>query len=140
MTNILLQVANDSIVKVPTVQSSTYVSNIWLWISIFELLIIIFLSYHLKTKKSELEFGDLPKNKLKTAKTTSIDMDNLMNSINGAGGLYKELSKKCHPDLFVNSDKQSLAEEIFQEITKNKRNFKALQDLRVRAINELEIN
>jgi hypothetical protein len=140
MTNILLQITNDSIVKVSTVQSSTYISNIWLWISIFELLIIIFLFYKLKNKRPELEFGDLPKDKLKTAKSTSIDMDNLMNSINGAGELYKELSKKCHPDRFVNSDKQSLAEEIFQEISKNKRNFKALQDLKVRAINELEIN
>lgn len=140
MKNILLQVTNDSIVKVSTMQSSTYVNNIWLWISIFELLIILFLFYKLKNKKSELEFGDLPKDKLITAKSTFIDMDNLMNSINGAGELYKELSKKCHPDRFVNSDKQTLAEEIFQEISKNKRNFKALQDLKVRAINELEIN
>ncbi|HLU86830.1 MAG TPA: hypothetical protein VKZ44_03675, partial [Taishania sp.] len=96
--------------------------------------------YKLRYKKSELEFSDLPKEKLKTAKSTSIDMDNLMNSINGAGELYKELSRKCHPDRFVKSDKQSLAEEIFQEISKNKRNFKALQDLKVRAKNELEIN
>jgi hypothetical protein len=140
MKNILLLVKNDSIVKVSTLQSSTYFNNIWLWMSIFEFLIIIFLFYKLKNKKSGLEFNDLPKDKLKTAKSTSIDMDNLMNSINGAGELYKELSKKCHPDRYVNSDKQSLAEEIFQEISKNKRNFKALQDIKVRAINELKIN
>jgi hypothetical protein len=140
MTNTLLQVTNDGIVKVSEVQSSTYFSNIWLWISIFEFLIIIFLFYKLKNKNSGLEFSELPKEKLKTAKSTSIDMDNLMNSINGAADLYKELIKKCHPDRFVNSDKQSLAEEIFQEISKNKRNFKALQDLKVRALNELKIN
>jgi len=140
MTNNLLQIANDSIVSSTAVKSSGYVSNVWLWLSIIELLIIIFLIYKLKKKKPVLEFEDLPKEKLKDAKSKTIDMDNLMNSINGAGDLYKELSKKCHPDRFINSDKQSLAEEIFQEISKNKRNFKALQILKVRAENELEIN
>lgn len=140
MGKFLLQAVNDSIVSVSTAQGFMNFRDIWLWISIFELLIIVYLFYKLKFKKHRLDFSDLSKEKLQTAKATSIDMDNLMNSINGAGELYKELSRKCHPDRFVNSNKQSLAEEIFQEISRNKRNFKALQDLKNRAINELEIN
>jgi hypothetical protein len=140
MKNILLQIANDSLVNVISVKSSSSLNNFWLWVSIIEMVLIIILFYKLNNKKTSLEFSDLPKEKLKGAKSKDIDMDNLMNSINRAGNLYKELSKKCHPDRFINSEKQALAEEIFQEISKNKRNFKALQDIKIRAKNELEIN
>lgn len=140
MANILLQVANDSIANVTTIKSESYLSNFWLWLSILELLIIVLLVYKLKKKSSDLVFKDIPKDKIKDAKSTTIDMNNLMNSINNASELYKELSKNYHPDRFVNSDKQTLAEEIFQEISKNKRNFNALQNLKIRAKNELEIN
>ncbi|MCH3884774.1 hypothetical protein [Tenacibaculum aquimarinum] len=66
-------------------------------------------------------------------------MDALMNNINSSKLLYKELSRVCHPDRFVNSDKQKIAEEIFKNISKNKRKFKELEILKERAINELKI-
>jgi curved DNA-binding protein CbpA len=67
-------------------------------------------------------------------------MNSLMDSINGSKDLYKELSRVCHPDRFTNSDKQKNAEEIFQEISKNKRDFNKLSELKKRVIAELNIN
>ena len=40
-------------------------------------------------------------------------MNNLMDSMHKSRNLYKELSKKCHPDRFINNPKQKIAEEIF---------------------------
>ena len=113
---------------------------IWFWLSIVEFLFIVFLVMRLRKTKSNLAFSELGKSSVKSAKAQSIDMDNLMDSINVARGLYKELSNKCHPDRYINKPEQKLAEEIFQEITANKRNFEKLSALKIRATNELNIN
>lgn len=140
MKNILLQVKTDSLVAetVSTPDSTTY--SIWFWIALIEFAIIAFLLFKLKKKGNDLIFGDLSKDKMRNAKKSDVDMDNLMNSINGSKDLYKELSRTCHPDRFINSDKQKLAEEIFQDISKHKRDFKKLSELKERAITELNIN
>jgi curved DNA-binding protein CbpA len=67
------------------------------------------------------------------------DMKNLVNSIAKSRELYKELSRQCHPDRFVNTDLQPTAEDIFQEISRNKRNYKILLALKERAIEKLNI-
>lgn len=127
--------------KVATLHSSNSIwTSFWFWVAIIEFVIIIFLLIRQKHKNTDLAFSDIGKEALKNSKTANIDMDNLMNSINIAGELYKELSRKCHPDLFVNMPNQKIAEEIFQEISKNKRNFEKLSALKQRAINELNLN
>ncbi|MBK6902420.1 MAG: hypothetical protein IPH04_06325 [Saprospirales bacterium] len=68
----------------------------------------------------------MSKNKIKNIGSTNIDMNNLMNSIHGSRELYKELSKACHPDKFINTDKHKIAEEIFQNISMDKRNYEKL--------------
>lgn len=140
MTQILLQIKSDSLAIATTSSSNGLLSSTWFWLSIVEFIVIIFLLIRLKKKKTELAFSDLPKDKMKTAKSSNIDMDNLMNSINGSRDLYKELSKACHPDKFVNTEKQKIAEDIFQDISKDKRNFEKLLALKERAKNELNIN
>jgi len=70
----------------------------------------------------------------------SFDMDNLMNSINSSKSLYKELSRLCHPDRFIGDEKQNIAQEIFKEISKSKRDFGKLESLKERAKKELNIN
>jgi len=140
MTQILLQIKSDSLAIATTSSSNGLLSSTWFWISIVEFAVIIFLLLRLKKKKTELAFSDLPKDKMKNAKSSSIDMDNLMNSINGSRDLYKELSKACHPDKFVNTEKQKIAEDIFQDISKDKRNFEKLLAHKERAKNELNIN
>ena len=140
MTQIILQIKSDSLAVATASSSSGLLSSTWFCIAIVELFIIIFLLVRLKKKKTELAFSDLPKDKMKNAKSSLIDMDNLMNSINGSRDLYKELSKACHPDKFVNTEKQKIAEDIFQEISKDKRNFEKLLAHKERAKNELNIN
>jgi hypothetical protein len=76
---------------------------------------------------------------IKGSRKNDINMDNLMNNIHNSRLLYKELSRKCHPERFVNDPKQKIAEEIFQEISKNERNHKELSLLKLRAINELNL-
>ena len=114
--------------------------SLWFWFSIIELLLIIYLIYKLKSKSKKVELTDLDTNKIINSINIKIDMNNLMNSIHNSRTLYKELSKKCHPDRFINDPKQKKAEEIFQEITKNERNYEKLSLLKLRAENELNIN
>lgn len=142
MSCFLLQVVNTSTEQTKDFDINNSFNFFWLLLilSIVEFLIIIYLILKIRKKNSNFDFNDIPKEKLRKAKSSSVDMDNLLNSINGAKDLYKELSRKCHPDRFINTDKQSLAEEIFQEISKNKRNFKALQNIKNRAEQDLEIN
>ncbi|WP_452230062.1 hypothetical protein [Lacinutrix sp. MEBiC02404] len=140
MINIISQIKTASTVTeiIPEADSTSF--SIWFWIAILEFIIIAFLFFRLNKKDNKLKFGDLTKDKMRNAKESNVDMDNLMNSINGAKDLYKELSRTCHPDRFINSDKQKLSEEIFQEISKSRRDFKKLTELKERAINELMIN
>tara|TARA_R110002050_G_scaffold204522_4_gene340186 strand:- start:112239 stop:112667 length:429 start_codon:yes stop_codon:yes gene_type:complete len=139
MRNILLQVKIDSIANEAIANTDSSFMSIWLWIALVELAIIIVLILKLKKKQKFLKFGDLSKNKMQHIKKSTINMDNLMNSINKSKDLYKELSRSCHPDLFVNTNKQVLAAEIFQEISKHKRDFQKLMELKEKAITELNI-
>jgi hypothetical protein len=133
-------IQNESLVQENIANSNSLITSIWFWISLVEFLIIVLFIIKLLKKKNNLAFSDLSKEQLKKAQSTNVDMDNLMNSINGARELYKTLSKTCHPDRFINSDKEKIAEKIFQEISKNKRNYNELVELKQRAINELNIN
>jgi|SRR5690554_3366094 len=140
MKYLLLLFSSDSVIINDLNLSVSDSFSIWFWIAIIELIIIVFLILKLNKKQKPLAFSNVSKEKLKQDMKKGVDMDNLMHSIVGAKELYKELSKKCHPDRFVNSDKQPNAEEIFQEITDSKRNFKKLEELKIRAIKDLEID
>lgn len=140
MKHILLQVKQDSVFTETITNIDSITFSKWFWIALIELVIITFLIFKLNKKGGDLKFGDLSKDKKRTAKKADVDMDNLMNSINGSKDLYKQLSRDCHPDRFINSDKQKIAEVIFQDISKNKRDFKKLTELKERAKIELNIN
>ena len=139
MKYILLQIKTDTTAVSALSSGVPSPNNFWFWLSIIELVIILFLVFKLSSKKKNLAFSDLNKENLKKSKETDIDMGNLMKSINNSSELYKELSRKCHPDRFVNSPDQKLAEEIFQEIARHKRNHEKLIALKERAIAELNI-
>lgn len=113
--------------------------SIWFWIAIIEFILLVWLLLKLqKQKRQKLDLSNVKKSDLNKSK--DIDMDNLMYSIHHSRELYKELSKNCHPDRFVNTLLQPIAEEIFQRISSNKRNYKQLLDLKEEAINKLNIN
>jgi len=138
MKSIILQ-TTDNLGKenIANIESSSF--SLWFWVALVEFIIIIILLLKFRKKENNLKFGDLSKDKIRNAKKSDIDMGNLMNSINGSKDLYKELSRNCHPDRFVKTDKQEIAEKIFQEISKYKRDFNKLNELKQRAINELNI-
>ena len=137
--NLLLQVESHEQIKESLNSLDILQHQIWFWIALFELFLIAFLILALRRKYMKLPFSELSKDKLKKAKNAKIDMGNLMDSINGARQLFKELSKVCHPDKFVDPKKKILAERLFQEITRNKRNYGKLNQLKSKAENELNI-
>ena len=139
MRNIILQIKSDPL-NVVSDKTEWTQNSFWFWLFLIEFLIIILLLIKINRNKSSLTFSDLNKETIRKAKDQNINMDNLMDSINSSTDLYKELSSKCHPDRFVNSDKQLLAEKIFQEISKDKRNYEKLCVLKERAITELNIS
>lgn len=140
MTNILLQIVvdtNHTALK-KTISSSPIHSNIWFWVSIVELSIIVFLIIKYK-RKGKINYDNTIENTLLNSKTANVDMDNVMDSINKSRDLYKQLSTKCHPDRFIDNDLNYKANEIFQEITKNQRNYKKLLELKETAQTQLNI-
>ncbi len=114
--------------------------NFFLWISILVFLIVLIVLIKRRVNNKGLDLSDMSKSDIKDVRKEKLDMENLMNSIHGSRDLYKVLSKKCHPDRFINQPNQKIAEEIFQEITSNQRNYKKLEALKLRAIKELNIS
>jgi len=113
--------------------------SIWLWIALLEFLIITWLLIKLYRKKEgKLDLSDLKKSDLKS--TNNVNMNDLMSSIHKSRELYKELSRKCHPDRFVNTPLQGIAEELFQEISRNKRNYMELMKIKEIAKDKLNLN
>jgi hypothetical protein len=115
--------------------------SIWFWVAVAEFLFIIILLWLLSVKKSNLKsgFGGLKKSDLQDGETAA-SVENLLNSIAKSAMLYKELSRKCHPDKFINTPLEETAQELFKEISKNKRNYEKLTMLKKKAIEELNIN
>ena len=77
---------------------------------------------------------------MREARGENVDMDGLMNSIHLSRGLYKELSKRCHPDRFPDPSRKKTAEELFQLITRHRRDYTHLLELRERARQELGLS
>lgn len=140
MRNILLYIQADPAVRDTIISVDAPSFSIWFYIAIAEFVIIAFLLWRLIKKSRTHDLADASKAKIRKAKESKINMDDLMNNINRSKALYKTLSSTCHPDRFVNSDKEQLAEEIFQEISHHKRDFQKLSELKKRAEMELNIN
>lgn len=112
--------------------------NFWIFLSSLQFIIILYLLFIRNRKMPIWEESEMTEI-LKSSKSTSIDMDNLMNSINMSRSLYKVLSRECHPDNFINSSKEQIANDIFQEVSRNKRDYGKLKELAERAKKELDL-
>lgn len=110
-------------------------TNYWMWIAIIELVLIIYmLFFRNKTESPTIKFK-------REAKEGDIDFGNIINSSFHVKPLYDELKVKCHPDRFsTDIEKNKVALELFQEITKNKTNYKKLTELKELAKQKLNIN
>lgn len=120
----LLQVDSLATKVLPAVETDTH-SNIWMWIAIAEAIVIILLILVMTYKKSTFH----------TRKSEILaeqpDFGNLFNSAFNAEPLYKELSRMCHPDRFApDANKMAIADELFQQVSKNRNNIKVLQALK----------
>ena len=113
--------------------------SFWKYISIAQFGVIAYLGYKLYRKKPKTEFKNVKRETVKEAANKELDMANVVNSINKAKPLFKELSKKCHPDKFANSEKHEVAQIVYQQITDSKRNYGKLLELKEMAEDELEI-
>lgn len=73
-------------------------------------------------------------------KDEEIDMSNVIQSIFHSESLYDKLKVRCHPDRFVHDELlMSRADDLFKEISDNKRNLKKLQELKLTVEKELKI-
>lgn len=128
------KVVEQSILKATETGETT---NWWMWLAIAEFGIIAFLII-----KEKLDNRNSARQRFKNESLKQdIDFDNIINSSFNSIKLYDELKVKCHPDRFpIEKEKNLIAENIFQEITKNKNNIKRLLELKEEAIQKLNIN
>ena len=112
-------------------------SDVWFYIAMVEFVIIFFLllfAFRRGTTRVE-------KQKLRESIKSDVDLQNIINSSFHATEIYNELKVKCHPDRFIGDvEKNATANRIFQEVTKNKMNYKRLQELKKEAEESLGIN
>lgn len=113
-------------------------NKVWMWLAIFELIIIFYLLFITKKKfhkqNTKMKFK-------KDSMKESIDFGNIINSSFNSNQLYNELKVKCHPDRFsTDENKNKIADALFQEITKNKTNCKRLIELKEEAKLKLNVN
>ncbi len=117
--------------------------NVWFWIAIAEFIafvmtiIIILSSRHSKPSKKQM-IRD------KVMKEGDVDFGQTIKTafdVKKAQALYDVLKKRCHPDVFSpDAEKVAIADDLFQEITKNKNNYKKLLELKEMAKEKLNIN
>ena len=134
----LLQILTKGTPSQISQNNSHWSRDFWPWIAVAEFFIILFLLLKIFKKKKiavDPEISEI----LNVAKNSDMDMNSLMDNINKSKGLYKQLSTKCHPDRFTDTEITNKANEIFQEITKNKRDYKRLLELKTIAETELNI-
>ncbi len=110
--------------------------NYWMALSIIEFILILFLLFKL-LYSNKTTYKNAFKNE---SVNNEIDFKNIFNSSFHSTEIYDELKVKCHPDRFVhNIHLQRIAENLFQEISKNKNNAKVLLELKNEAIQKLDI-
>ena len=67
----------------------------------------------------------------------SIDYSSLFSSMENGQQLFNQLKVRCHPDRYIGTEKQALAEEIFKQVQANSTNYSKLLVLKERIDKEL---
>lgn len=110
----------------------------WTIISALEFAVIMFLIFTaLRRRVSTPRMSAMKKNII----LEKVDFGNILDSAFHAEELYEQLKVKCHPDRFVGDERKNAAAlEIFQQLVKNRHDIKALERIRQRAEDELDVN
>lgn len=141
MNNLMNNILKDSLVASQATSTNTSTDtnyeNIWKMVSGVEFIIIIMLIFIVKYNKR----NTLKEKIKKEVISESVDYNNIFTSSFHSHELYDKLKVKCHPDKFpTDLALNKIAEELFQEINKNKTNYKRLEELKIEAIKKLNIN
>jgi hypothetical protein len=107
---------------------------VWFFISLLEFVFIVFL---LAGKLRIIQ--KMREQKREILSKDNIDYDNIIKSSFNSQSLYDSLKKKCHPDRFLEKEKNAIATEIFARIVENKYNYQALQEIKDDAETKLNI-
>lgn len=140
------QIVNDTLRTIEQISMENLKNmnsiNLWFWISIAEFILLLILCIQClnrsqTNKEQKNEWQKFRKESLKD----NVDFDNIINSSFHAAELYDRLKVICHPDRFpLDMDKNRIAENLFQEIEKNKNNINRLKELQQEASDKLGIN
>lgn len=95
---------------------------------------IVILRFRLKTKKTKNH------QVLNEMKNQDVNLHEVMLDINNSKELYKLLSRRCHPNKFINSEYHKEIEDLYKEISNNKRNYSKLLELKELASMRFNIN
>lgn len=110
----------------------------WTVISALEFAVIMFLIFTaLRRRESTPRMSAMKKNII----LEKVDFGNILDSAFHAEELYEQLKVKCHPDRFIGDERKNAAAlEIFQQLGQYRHDIKALDRIRQRAEDELDIN
>lgn len=108
--------------------------NGWFYISIVEFIIIVIL---LLCKVTMVSKRCAQKHEILS--TSNVDYDNIIQSSFNSKPLYDSLKKKCHPDRFVDKEKNMIATGIFAKIVENKYNYQVLLSIKEEAETKLKL-
>jgi hypothetical protein len=110
-------------------------SNLWMYVALIEVMVIIGLILFRKKDKNERV-----KLKKKILSENKVDFSNVINSSFRSKTLYDNLKKQCHPDKYKDEALNAEATEIFQLLVKYRYDYNKLLELRERAVKNLMIN
>ena len=102
-----------------TLQTAHECSNFWMYVSILLFSLLLYIKGNEKRDT-----------KLDKFKDADVDMSSVMNDINKSRDLYKELSRKYHPDRFTDPSEKEKAEDLMKRITKNRNSFSELSKIK----------
>ena len=110
----------------------------WTVISALEFAVIMFLIFMaLRRREPTPRMAAMKKNII----SEKVDFGNILDSAFHAEELYEQLKVKCHPDRFIGDERKNAAAlEIFQQLGQYRHDIKALDRIRQRAEDELDIN
>lgn len=139
MKIIILQILDSTRNHIGSVvHGMPYQENFWFWIALAESFAIVYL-FLISLKYKRKKQVDFDEQLIVDSKRSAVDMGNVLNSIYQSKALYDKLKIKCHPDRFTDKETNIIADQLFQEITKNKRNYNKLLDLKQLAEQKLNL-
>lgn len=112
--------------------------DVWMVVAIVEFAIIVVAILFAVRRAPRLD--ERLRAKKREARSGHVDFSNVLDSAFHSQELFDKLKVKCHPDRFPNDpEKNGIALELFQQISKNRNDVKALEALRKRAEEELGV-